>query len=133
MKRLGPTFGRELAAAGLLNLPIAWGDDGRIEGRAGLTAGQSAALDAVIAAHDPTRLPPPVWTPLEFIERFAEAEQLAIKAASRTNDALDLWFDKLRAAQVVVADDPRTVAGMKALVDAGLITAARRDEILSAN
>jgi hypothetical protein len=52
---IGPSFSQDLAAAGLSGLPIAWGSDGVISGRANLTAQQNAALDAVIAAHNPTK------------------------------------------------------------------------------
>lgn len=52
---IGPTFARELAAAGLAGIPIAWGSDGAIVGRESLTPQQAAALEAVLAAHDPTR------------------------------------------------------------------------------
>jgi hypothetical protein len=34
------------------------------------------------------------------------------------------------AAQEIVSDDPRTVAGMNYLVSVGILTQARRDEIL---
>lgn len=52
---IGPTFSDELAAAGLVGLPFVWGDDGSFSGRENLTPAQNAALDAVIAAHDPSR------------------------------------------------------------------------------
>lgn len=70
-------------------------------------------------------------TPLEFIERFTEDEQLAVVTAVMQVPALRLWYDKLMASQQVVEDDPRLAAGMQALVDSGLITAKRRDEVLS--
>lgn len=54
-RRIGPYFGDELAAAGLAGLPISWGEDGIVTGRELLMAPQQAALDAVIAAHDPQR------------------------------------------------------------------------------
>ena len=55
-KALGPTFGEEVIEAGLGGLPFAWGaTDETITGRENLTAGQNAALDEVIAAHDPTK------------------------------------------------------------------------------
>lgn len=93
-----------------------------------------------VAAGIPTRtyevvaLPAPEWDPLTFLERFTQAERIAIRqaAAGVSSEALQLadWLDMLRAARTVVADDPRTVAGMAALVAAGLLTAGRRDEIL---
>lgn len=54
---IGPTFAAELAAAGLAGLPITWTAAGTIIGRDALTGPQNAALDAVIAAHDPEAAP----------------------------------------------------------------------------
>jgi len=51
---IGPTFGKELAAAGLAGLPISWTPDGTINGRENLTPEQNAGVDAVLAKHDPT-------------------------------------------------------------------------------
>lgn len=82
-------------------------------------------------------LPAPSWSPLEFLERFTQSERIAIRqaAAGNTPEAMQLadWLDLLRASMSVVSDDARTIAGMQALVDAGLLTAGRRDEILSDN
>lgn len=72
----------------------------------------------------------PRWTPLQFIERFTDAEQLAIVTAAQSTPALRLWYDKAMAADEIVSDDPRTIAGVQALVDAGLISAQRKTEIL---
>jgi hypothetical protein len=74
--------------------------------------------------------PPQTTTPLEFIERFTEAEQLAIVTAAMSVPALRLWYDKLMAAQQVVFDDPRLEAGLDALVASGLITQSRKAAIL---
>lgn len=78
----------------------------------------------------PAPAPPPSWPSLDFMERFTESEQLAIVTATLANPAVKLWYDKAMAAGTVKADDPRTVAGMAALVGAGLITAERHDQIL---
>ena len=53
MKRIGPTFGDEILAAGLHGLPFAWGEDGDFCGRENLSPAENATLDAVIAAHNP--------------------------------------------------------------------------------
>jgi hypothetical protein len=76
---------------------------------------------------------PIVVTALRFLEAFSAAERTAIRAAARApgGEALDDWLDMLRAAQVVDLRDPRTAAGLAALVGAGLLTAARRDDILA--
>jgi hypothetical protein len=58
MKAIGPNFQNELKAAGLLGLPFAWGDDGAINFGAAITPTQQAAIEAVYAAHDPTKPDP---------------------------------------------------------------------------
>lgn len=82
---------------------------------------------------EPPTLPEPAAlrvTPLQFIDRFTDEEQLAIVSATLANPAVKLWYDKLLAAQEVVFDDPRLSVGMNNLVAAGLITEARKVEIL---
>lgn len=74
--------------------------------------------------------PPQIWTSLEFIERFTDAEQVAIVTAAQSSAALRLWYDKAMAATQIVSTDPRLVAGMQMLVDVGLLTAQRKTEIL---
>ncbi|WP_445486916.1 hypothetical protein [Rhodopseudomonas sp. RCAM05734] len=64
MSRIGPTFAEEIVAAGLAKLPISWTDAGEIHGYDDLDPDDRAALDAVMAAHDPDRLLPQP-TPLE--------------------------------------------------------------------
>jgi hypothetical protein len=58
-KAIGPNFVNELKAAGVLGLPFAWGEDGAIQYGAAITPVQQAAIEAVYAAHDPTK-PDPV-------------------------------------------------------------------------
>ena len=55
---IGSSFSTELKSAGLLGLPFSWSPDGEIFGRENLTEAQSDVLDAVIADHDPSSLPP---------------------------------------------------------------------------
>lgn len=69
-------------------------------------------------------------TPLEFIDRFTYDEQIAIVSATMQNPAVKLWYDKLLAASFVSFDDPRLSAGLDVLVQAGLLTAERRAEII---
>lgn len=68
--------------------------------------------------------------PIDFMERFTDAEQLAVVEATMTNASVKLWYDKMLAAKKVNFDDTRTQAGMAALVAAGIITEARSVEIL---
>lgn len=55
MRKIGPTFGPELAAAGLVGLPMSWHSDGTFSGRENLTSEQGATFDAVLARHDPSK------------------------------------------------------------------------------
>lgn len=55
MKLIGETFPRELAAAGLLGLPFVWSEAGTFEFDERMTAEQVADVEAVYAAHDPTK------------------------------------------------------------------------------
>jgi len=59
MPHLERHFGHELLAAGIGNLPIGWtfGPNAVITGYDDLTAEQRAALDEVIARHDPNKPP----------------------------------------------------------------------------
>lgn len=69
-------------------------------------------------------------TPLQFFNRFIDAEQLAIVTATMRDPVVKLWYDKLLAAQEVVFADPRLSTGLDNLVAAGLLTAERKSEIL---
>ena len=74
--------------------------------------------------------PPLASTSLQFMDRFTEAEQLAIVTATMSVAAVKLWYDRMIAASEIVYKDPRTLGGLQALVAAGLITASRMDKIL---
>lgn len=70
------------------------------------------------------------FSSLEYLERFTEAEQLAIVGATQGNTAVKLWYDKLLAAEYVDLADPRIEQGLAALVAAGLLAEARKAELL---
>lgn len=74
----------------------------------------------------------PKFTPLELLDLFTEAEQMAIVAATMSVPAVKLWYDRLIAATFVTYEDPRTEGGLQALVDAGLLTPQRKAEIVAA-
>jgi hypothetical protein len=57
-KAIGPNFGNELAAAGLAGLTISWNFTGDILRGPGVSDGQWALVQAVYAAHDPTKVDP---------------------------------------------------------------------------
>jgi len=77
--------------------------------------------------------PPPrtSWTPRDFLGRFTRQERINIRAAARQEPLMEDYLDMLRTARRVYADDIDTLSGMDQLVQAGLITEARRAEILA--
>lgn len=95
-------------------------------------ATESDIDDALRAAGYPqgSPLPPRDITALAFRRRFTPAEKLAITAAAQSNPALRLWLDDSIAAQQVDLLDPEAVAGMGALVAAGLLSEERKAQIL---
>ena len=54
MTAIGPSFPFELAAAGLLGLPFSWTPDGQFTYDPSLTQAQIAAVQAVVAKHNPS-------------------------------------------------------------------------------
>jgi hypothetical protein len=72
--------------------------------------------------------PPKTYTAYEFINRFTDAERTLIISSADINVRLFLGF--LYAAQDVVVTNTRTAEGMAYLVSAGLLTEARKTEIL---
>lgn len=81
MPTFGPTFGDELRTAGLAGLPISWTEGGLVAGRQHLTPEENAALDAVIAAHDPAARGAYVLLKSTIINRLSDAELAAAEAA----------------------------------------------------
>jgi hypothetical protein len=92
---LGPTFGAEVIAAGLGGLPFAWGTDGGISGRESLTPAQNATLDAVIAAHDPSKAAvPSAVSPLQARRALRQSgllDKVTAAVATATPDLQDAW------------------------------------------
>lgn len=71
-----------------------------------------------------------VWA-LDFLDRFPETTQLAVVAAAQTNPAIRLWYDRLLANGSVDLDNPRLIAGLNAMRDAGLMTQEMIDKALA--
>lgn len=71
------------------------------------------------------------FTSLEFLDRFTESEQLAVVTASMASPALKLWYDRLLAASFVDLEDPRTEAGIDALIAAELLNAERKTALMA--
>lgn len=100
------------------------------EAYAEITVGQTGTGSAVPPA-PPAPLPVMI-SPIEFMNKFTEAEKLAITAASLSDPAIRLWYDQLLASQGVNMSDTSVLAGIAQLVKAKAITQARADEILAA-
>lgn len=67
----------------------------------------------------------------DFMQLLTEAEQDAIADAARTSTPIKKWYDQAVAENDINMENPRLVAGMQALVGAGLITSQRHDEIIA--
>jgi len=76
--------------------------------------------------------PPKQLTSLEFLDLFTEAEQMAVASAAMQSAQVKLWYDRTLAASFITLTDPRTEAGLEALVAGGLLTAERKAEIVEA-
>ena len=89
-------------------------------------------IAAHLAPRPATPAPPKQFTSLEFLDLFTDAEQLAVASAAMASAQVKLWYDRMLAASFVSLSDPRTSAGLQALVTESLITQARMDAILVA-
>lgn len=87
------------------------------------------AGDGFFPVADPPVLP--IESDLGFEELFTAAERIDIRTAAASSGALADWLDLLAKAPGVHLDDPATIAGVNALVGAGLITSARAAQILA--
>jgi len=67
---------------------------------------------------------------LEFMSLFTDVELAAIFTAAKTNVAMEVWVEKLKAATQVHLDNPAVIAGVKALEAAKLLAAGRAAAIL---
>lgn len=73
----------------------------------------------------------PRWTAYEFMLRFTFSERAAIRSAAASDPLIDDFLFLATAAREIASDDPTTIAGMDALVSAGIISSTRKQEILS--
>lgn len=78
---------------------------------------------------DPTY---PAFTSLEMLDLFTESEQIAVVSATLSNPVIKLWYDRLLAASFITYEDPRVEGGLQALVEHGLLSQQRKDEIVAA-
>jgi hypothetical protein len=72
-----------------------------------------------------------IVTRLAFLDRFQDAELVAILAAAAQSTPIQVWVKKLELAGEVDLDSPRTVAGVRSLEAIGLLASGRAAEILA--
>lgn len=65
------------------------------------------------------------------MNRFTDEELVGIYTVAKTAVQVEVWLEKFKIATDVDLDDPRTVAGVEALEQAGLLAAGRAAEILA--
>lgn len=70
-------------------------------------------------------------TPLEFMALFTDVEQATITGAALQSPLLLLWLLKLSAANPVDTTTPDVVNGLAAMVQAGVLTQGRVDQVWS--
>lgn len=85
--------------------------------------------DPLFGFSDPPPPPLPPHTPLEFMELWEPEERKAFRRLGKANEDVEDWLDLLRASTLVKASDPRTIAGINAMVVLGAITQERADEV----
>ena len=78
----------------------------------------------------------PVFVPriisrLEFYGLFSDEELVRVYTATKESIPLEIFLDKVKVAQDITINDPRTVAGVQALEALGIIGEGRAAEILA--
>ena len=71
------------------------------------------------------------WKTYEFLQRFTTSELDGCLERALSDAVTRRFLAYCESAHEVLAEDPATTAGMEWLVSSGLISSARRDEILS--
>ena len=66
---------------------------------------------------------------LEFMGLFSDSELIGIYSAAKSSPAIEVWLDKLKLADSVALGDSRVQSGLNGLVEAGLLTSTRVDQI----
>ncbi len=73
----------------------------------------------------------PIITKLQFLERFTQAERIAIRDAAKTNPYVEDFLDLLNAATEVNVEYQQTIDAINALIGLGLISSDSKTKILS--
>lgn len=84
---------------------------------------------------EPADLPPKVYPQFrgnEKLDLFTPVEQLAVVTATMTDPVVKLMYDRLLGAAYLSYEDPETEQGLQLLVSKGLLSVARKAEIVQA-
>ena len=74
-----------------------------------------------------------IWTAYEFLTKFTYTERAAYRNAAKTDDLVADFMGLAQAANEIISDNPVVIQGMDYLVSIGVLTQARRNEILEIN
>lgn len=75
-------------------------------------------------------VPKRVITKLEYMNKFTDTELATIYTLAKTNVGIEIWLEKFKLASDINLDDVRTIGGVTALEQAGIIAPGRAQEIL---
>lgn len=84
----------------------------------------------LVAFLDPASVPVPP-TPREWLERLSADKQAAIAAAGVGNGTILLWLLKAAGTPSIDVTNPETIAGVAALVAAGVLTTGDQTILLT--
>ena len=70
-------------------------------------------------------------TKLEYMDRFTDTELSGIYAAAKQSVQVEVWLERFKLAESIDLTDVRTIAGVNALEQAGLLAEGRAAEILA--
>ncbi|MEX2524432.1 MAG: hypothetical protein WD750_05705 [Gammaproteobacteria bacterium] len=99
----------------------------------GLIADAGVTPPGLRVVGPPAPAPRASWSSRAFLDRFTRQERIDIRTAAKSEPLIEDYLDMLRTARRVYADDPDTQEGLTLLVQAGLLTETRRQEILAAS
>lgn len=108
VKQIGPKFGAEVASSSCSGWPFTWGPASVDWTDGALTHAQVMVLQALVAAHDPTKKPPRVAAGKQLSEALVDLGQMsawdAALAKARPEDR-HFWYGCYRAQ--VPEDNPK--------------------------
>lgn len=101
------------------------------------TFANQSAWEIFFAQHEEQLMSQPVITPsqritrLAFMQRFTQAERVAIRQAAKTAPEIEDYLAMVDAATFIDLARPDTISSVNALASAELLTPARAVEIIS--